>query len=110
MSNDNLKVAFEQAMQDASEHHVMMAMSAGPTAMEIWGVNIPAILQMLIKKAKERGREYRPQLTEAARGAVDALAELDLPWIPESIEGTIDDATRELGYQAIEKILDALLA
>ena len=110
MSNENLMAAMEQAMQDASEHHVMMAMGGNPTAMEIWGVNIPAILQMLIEKAKELGTEYRPQLTAAARSAVDALVALDLPWIPESVEGTIDEVTRELGYTAIEAILDALLA
>ena len=109
MSNENFLAAFDQAMQDASEHHIMLAMGGNPTAMEIWGVNIPAILQMLIEKAKELGTEYRPQLTAAARSAVDALVALDLPWIPENVEGFIDEKTRQFGYRAIEAILDALL-
>jgi len=79
-------------------------------AIQIWGYSLGNILQLVIDKARELGIEYREEIEAAARGAVDALAALDLPYIPDYIEGTIDEATKQLGYKAIESVLDALLA
>ena len=104
--SEELRDAFVAGMQEQQ----LLTAAGAVTAMDMWGISIPGILQVLIEKAKEMGREYRPQLEEAARGAVDMLVALDLPWVPESIEGVIDEATRQAGYKAITAILDAILA
>jgi hypothetical protein len=80
------------------------------TAMIIWGYSLQEILRLVMAKALDIGREYRKDIEQAAKIAVDALVALDLPYIPDTVEGTIDEATRTLGYQAIESILNAILA
>lgn len=82
---------------------------AEPTAVAVWGISLSEILKVVMAKAVELGREYRPEIQTAGRSAVDALVELDIPGIPSVIEGAIDSATREAGYTAITAILDALL-
>jgi hypothetical protein len=82
----------------------------GVSAVVIWGYSLTGILKLVMAKALELGAEYRGAIETAAKNGVDALVALDLPWIPESIEGTIDNATRALGYAAIDAILDALFA
>ena len=83
--------------------------SVGSSALQVWGYSLSEIVKVVMDKALELGREYRPQIEEAAREAVDALVQMDIPGIPEIIEGAIDSATREAGYTAITSILDALL-
>lgn len=85
------------------------AFPADATVGVVWGLSVREILQVVMDKAIELGREYRPQIEEAGREAVDALVQLDIPGIPAIIEGAIDSATREAGYTAITAILDALL-
>jgi hypothetical protein len=80
------------------------------TAMVIWGYSVSEILRLVMAKALDLGREYRSDIEQAAKISVDALVALDLPYIPDTVEGTIDEATRTLGYQAIESILNAILA
>jgi hypothetical protein len=82
---------------------------ASPTAAVVWGFSIREILAKVGEKALELGREYRPQIEQAARDAVDALVTLDLPGIPAVVENAIDGATRQLGYTAITSVLDAIL-
>jgi hypothetical protein len=82
----------------------------GAMPLQIWGVSLSEILKLVMEKALELGREYRQEIEQAAKSAVDALVAFDLPGIPAGIEKVIDEATRTLGYQAIEKVLDALLA
>lgn len=82
----------------------------GATAGIVWGYSLKEILQVVLAKAVELGREYRHEIEQAAKSAVDALVACDLPGIPASIEDAIDGATRTLGYEAIEKVLDAVLA
>ena len=85
------------------------AFPVGASAGVVWGFSLREILQVVMDKAIELGREFRPQIEEAAREAVDALVQMDIPGVPAIIEGAIDSATREAGYTAITAILDALL-
>jgi hypothetical protein len=104
-----MEVLFKQAA-DYRPMQVRATAEAGPVlAMTIWGTSITGILRAVMDQAIELGREYRPQITAAARLAVDAVAEFDLPYIPPSIEGVIDEATQRLGYAAIDAVLDAVL-
>jgi hypothetical protein len=80
------------------------------TADQVWGYSLSEILKLVIEKAKVLGRAYRDEIEQAAKAAVDKLVALDLPYIPDYIEKTLDEATRSLGYAAVEKMLDALLA
>lgn len=82
----------------------------GSTAIQVWGISIKEILQRVCQKAIDLGREYRSEIETAARSAVDALVAFDLPGIPDLAEKFIDETTRTLGYEAIEKVLDAILA
>ncbi|MHB8953553.1 MAG: hypothetical protein ACYC4U_11335 [Pirellulaceae bacterium] len=84
--------------------------SGAITALEIWGVSLGEILKKVIAKAQQLGREHRHEIDQAAKSAIDALVAMDLPYIPPTVEGIIDEATRRLGYQAVEKVLDAILA
>jgi hypothetical protein len=85
------------------------AFPAGATVGVVWGLSVREILQVVMDRAIELGREYRPQIEEAAREAVDALVQMDIPGVPAIIEGAIDSATREAGYEAVKSILDALI-
>jgi hypothetical protein len=55
------------------------------------------------------GREYRVDIENAAKAAVDEMADLDLPYVPDGVEDVIDDATRASGYAAIKAVLDTVL-
>ena len=79
-------------------------------AMVIWGYSVSEILKLVVDKALDLGREHRADIEQAAKIAVDSLVALDLPYISDSIEGVIDEATRNLGYAAIESVLNAILA
>ena len=79
-------------------------------AMVIWGYSVSEILKLVMSKALDLGREHRSDIEQAAKIAIDHLVALDLPYIPDSVEGTIDEATKSLGYAAIESILNAILA
>ena len=72
-----LREAFLSAMEE-TQSPIMYATtgSAVPPmkAMDIWGLSIPAILRVLLEKARELGRDYRPQLEAAAQGAVDSAS------------------------------------
>ena len=81
---------------------------ASPTAGIVWGFSIREILKKLLDKAIELGRTHRDEIEQAARGAVKAVVEFDIPGLPASLEGPIDAATRDLGYQAVKSVLDAL--
>lgn len=82
---------------------------AGAAAGLVWGVSIKEVLQKVLEKAIELGRDYRDDIEAAAKSAVDAIVAMDLPGVPEMAEKFIDEATRQLGYQAIEAVLDAVL-
>jgi hypothetical protein len=82
---------------------------ASPTASVVWCYSLKEILAKVLEKAVELGRDYRPQIEQAARDAVDALVTLDLPGIPPVIENAVDSATRQLGYTAIAAVCDAIL-
>jgi hypothetical protein len=101
---DELKAVFEAAAvrYPATDGKCM--------AMVIWGYSVAEILKLVVDKALGLGREYRPEIEAAAKSAVDSVVAMNLPLIPDDIEGTIDEATRNLGYLAIEKVLDAVLA
>lgn len=88
---------------------VAPAWPANATGIQVWGLSVREILQVVMDRAIELGREYRPQIEEAAHQAIDALVAYDLPGIPAVIENAIDGATRAAGYQAAAAILDALL-
>ena len=83
--------------------------SVDDSVVQVWGYSLSEIVKVVMDKAIELGREYRPQIEEAAREAVDALVSMDIPGVPAICEGAIDSATREAGYTAITAILDALL-
>lgn len=85
------------------------AFPVGATAVVVWGLSLREILQVVMDKAVELGRAYRPQIEEAGREAIDALVAFDIPGIPAVIENAIDGVTREAGYTAITAILNALL-
>ena len=102
-----LKLEFDNAMADAAEQKTLCA-AAGPVG-AIWGVSITAILKLVLDKALELGKAYRPEIEAAGKAAVDRLVALDLPWVPEGVEGVIDEATHKLGYAAVEAALDAVL-
>ena len=74
-----------------------------------WGLSVTEIIKVVLDKALDLGREYRGEIENAAKAAVDAVVELDLPFIPEGIEATIDSATRAAGYAAVVAVLDAVL-
>jgi hypothetical protein len=76
----------------------------------VWGVSIKEVLQKVLEKAIELGREYRPDIEAAAKSAVDAIVAMDLPGVPDLAEQFIDEATRKLGYMAIESVLNAIFA
>lgn len=80
-----------------------------PTAGIVWGFSLKEIIEVLMKEALELGQEYREDIQQAARAAVDAVVEFDLPLIPENIENTLDEATRAAGYAAIDAVLNAIL-
>ena len=74
-----------------------------------WGFSVAEILKVVLDKAVELGREYRGEIENAAKAAIDAVVELDLPYIPDGVEDTIDSATRAAGYAAVVAVLDAIL-
>ena len=80
----------------------------GPTAGIVWGFSIREILKKLLDKAIELGRTHREEIEQAARQAVDAVVEFDIPGLPVFIEGPLDATVRDLGYQAIKSVLDAV--
>lgn len=89
---------------------VLQSNAIGSTPIVIWQWSVKAVLEVLMAKAIELGREYRDDLEAAARAAVDRIVAMDLPGVPEGVEKVIDDTTRDLAYQAIAKVLDVLLA
>jgi hypothetical protein len=106
-----LNEQFLDALSDAHDERATVAATAVPVAaISIWGYSIAAILKLVLAKARELGKEYRPEIEKAAKDAIDRLVALDLPWVPENLEGVIDAATKSLGYAAIDAILDALFA
>jgi hypothetical protein len=111
----SLELDLEIAMKEAAAYHPRGALLKGEvsfapqTAVEIWGLSITGIIKLVLDKALELGKEYRAQIEAAARIAVDAVVAFDLPWIPPSIENTLDEATRQAGYAAITAVLNAVL-
>lgn len=83
------------------------AVNAG--ALEFWGVSIGEIGHVLIDKALELGREYRGEIEQGAKGAVDAAVALDLPFVPAVVEAPLDEVVRASGYAAIDALLNAIL-
>lgn len=80
-----------------------------PTASVVWGITLAEVLKVLVDQAVVLGRAYRDELDQAAKSAVDAVIAFDLPLLPDTIENTLDDATRAAGYAAIDAVLDAIL-
>ena len=107
----SLALDLEVQFKDATlyQPHVSFATVGPPTAVVIWSTSITGILKLVLDKALELGKEYRPQIEIAAQLAVDAVVEFDLPWIPSSLENTLDEVTRQAGYTAIRAVLDAVL-
>jgi hypothetical protein len=80
------------------------------SAMSIWGFSVAEVLKLVAVKAIELGRKYREDIEQAAKVAVDRVVEMDIPYLPEEVEGTVDETTRALGYAAVEAVLNAILA
>lgn len=80
-----------------------------PTASIVWGFSLAEILKVLLDEALELGRDYREDLEQAAKSAVDAVVAFDLPVIPDGVENTLDAVTRAAGYAAIDAVLNAIL-
>lgn len=83
--------------------------SADGSTVRTWRAGLQAILQRVMEAAVELGREYREQIEQAAKDSVDALVKLDIPGIPAPIEAWVDETCRVAAYEAIERLLDALL-
>lgn len=83
---------------------------AGAGALQIWGASLKEILERVLEKALELGIEYRDDIEQAAKRAVDSLIAMDLPGIPPTTEAWIDEAARAVAYRAIESMLDAILS
>jgi len=79
------------------------------TTVHSWRAGLRSILDRAMEAALELGREYREQIEQAAKDSVDALIALDIPGIPAPIEAWVDETCRVAAYQAIERLLDALL-
>lgn len=77
---------------------------------QVWGASVSEIIAAVLEKARELGVQYRDEIEQAAKNAVDALVALDIPGVPAVIEEFVDATAKELGYQAIEAVLDAILA
>ena len=105
----DLEVAMKQATQYQPYSPTATAAAEPLTAVVIWGTSISGIIKLVIDKALELGKEYRPQIEAAAKLAVDAVVAWDLPWIPDYVENTLDEVTRTAGYKAITAVLDAVL-
>lgn len=86
------------------------AYPAGAGALQIWGASLKEILERVLEKALELGREFRDDIEKAAKSAVDSLIAQDLPGIPPTTEAWIDEAARAVAYRAIESLLDAILS
>jgi hypothetical protein len=109
MQIEHLNEMFVDAMASAHSNQ-MMQTGRSSSAISIWGFSIAAIVKLVIDTSREWGAPYRPQIEAAGKQAIDRLVALDLPWVPENLEGVIDAATKSLGYAAIDAILDALFA
>lgn len=79
------------------------------TTIHSWRAGLRAILNRAMKAAVELGKEYREQIEQAAKDSVDALVALDIPGIPAPIEAWVDETCRVAAYEAVERLLDALL-
>lgn len=86
-----------------------VSLPANPTASIVWGFSLKEILGVLMREALELGNEYRVEIRQAARGAVDTVVAFDMPIIPDGVENTLDEATRASGYAAIDAVLNAIL-
>jgi hypothetical protein len=106
----DLNEDFLVAMVEADADQPLRSDGEPKAAISIWGYSIAAIVKVVMDKAREWGSPYRSQIEAAGKQAIDRLVALDLPWIPDSIEGVIDAATKQLGYAAVVAILDALFA
>lgn len=82
---------------------------ATATGAAIFGASLSEILLAVLEKARELGREYRPQIEEAAKNAIDALIAKDIPGLPAALEAYVDATAQEIAYDAIEVVLDAVL-
>jgi hypothetical protein len=82
---------------------------SNPTAGIVWGFTLREILQVLMDEAINLGQQYREDIQQAARAAVDTVINFDLPLIPEGVENVLDETTRAAGYAAIDSVLNALL-
>jgi hypothetical protein len=81
----------------------------GSAPLVIYQWSIKAIIDVVMAKALELGREYRDEIEDAAKAAVDRVVAMDLPGVPAGVETVIDDLTRDAAYRAISAVLDALL-
>lgn len=108
-----LSIALEVQMKIAANYQPYAPKAAASaealTAVAIWGTSISGIIKLVIDKALELGKEYRPQIESSAKLAVDAVVAWDLPWIPDYVENTLDETTRTIGYAAIDAVLNAIL-
>ncbi len=78
------------------------------TGRVLFGFSLGELLKSIADKAIELGREYRTDIELAARSVVDKLVAKDIPGIPDAIEAAIDASAKELAYQAIGSMLDAM--
>ncbi len=95
-------------MRDAAQIGAKKAPAAATGAV-IFGASLNAILVAVLEKARELGREYREPIETAAKGAIDALIAKDIPGLPPALEAYVDATAKEIAYETIEVVLDAVL-
>jgi len=95
-------------MRDAAKLGATKAPTEATGAV-IFGASLNEILMAVLEKARELGREYREPIESAAKNAIDALVAKDIPGLPAALEAYVDEAAREIAYDAIEVVLDAVL-
>jgi hypothetical protein len=100
---------FAEIKQQAVTKAASRLEEADAGQLEFWGISISEIIKVALEKALELGREYRDEIEQGSKSAIDAVVALDLPFVPAVIEATLDEATRAAGYAAIVAILDAVL-
>ena len=91
---------------------VEVAVTSKPSELaveSVGSVSLAAIIKWAVDTALKLGGQYRPEIEQACKSAVDRLVAMDVPWVPANIEEKVDEVTRTIGYKAIEAELDAIL-
>jgi hypothetical protein len=91
---------------------VEVAVTSKPSELAVGSVSslsLAAVIKWAVDAALRLGEQYRHEIDQACKSAVDRLVAMDIPGIPSQVENPIDEATRAAGYAAITAVLDAVL-